>query len=129
MATIWSEKFDPPKHHDSMWPVPGVPERDRWRTASLQTHTVYFVRVCSFTFEFHSIQQIEECLSFFAQKIRPSSRRDVRDFDPDPALVHSLAQRWHDRLPMHLLEERRRVPIVRALTQALKEFIDEKHVA
>ena len=129
MATFWSEKFDPDKHHDAMWPVPGVPQGDRWRTASLQTHTVYFVRVCSFTFEFHSTEQIEECLRFFAQKIRRSSRRDVRGSDLHPTEVHSLTQRWHDRLPMHLLEERRRLPIVRALTQALQEFTDEKHVA
>jgi len=129
MATIWSEMFDPRKHSDAMWPVPGVPQGDHWRTASLQTHTVYFVRVCSFTFEFHSIQQLEECLRFFTQKIRPSGRRDVHDFDPDPGLIHSLSQRWHERLPMYLLEERRRVPIAKALRQALQRFVDEKKVA
>jgi hypothetical protein len=129
MATFWSETFDPRKHHDAMWPIAGVPKGDRWRTASLQTHVVYFVRVCSFSFEFHSIQQIEKCLGFFAQKIRPSSRRNVRNFDPDPTLIHSLAQRWFDRLPMYLLEERRRIPIAKALRQALQEFANEKHVA
>ena len=129
MATIWSETFDPRKHSDAMWPIPGVPEGDKWRTASLQTHVVYFVRVCSFTFKFHSIQQLEECLRFFSQKIRPSGRRDVHDFDPDPGLIHSLSQKWHERLPMYLLEERRRVPIFRALTQALQEFSNEKPVA
>jgi hypothetical protein len=112
-----------------MWPIRSVPESDKWRTASLQTHTAYFVRACSFTFEFHSIQQIEECLRFFAQKIRPSGRRDVSNFDPDPGLIHSLSQRWHERLPMHLLEERRRLPIVRALTRALEKFANTKPVA
>jgi hypothetical protein len=112
-----------------MWPVPGVPQGDRRRTASLQTHTVYFVRVCSFTFEFHSIQQLEECLRFFTQKIRPSGRRDVHDFDPDPGLIHSLSQRWYERLPVYLLEERRRVPIAKALGQALQKFVDEKTIA
>ena len=129
MATIWSETYDPQKHSDAMWPIPGVPQRDQWRTASLQTHVVYFVRVCSFTFKFLSIQQLEECQRFFAQKIRPSGRRDVHDFDPDPGLIHSLSQKWHEKLPMYLLEERRRVPIFRALTQALQEFSNEKPVA
>jgi hypothetical protein len=126
MATIWSETYDPKKHYDAMRPIEGVPKHHQWRAASLQTHTVYFVRVCSFTFEFHSISQIQECSRFFAQKIRPSGRRDVRNFDPDPGLIHSLSQRWHERLPMHLLEERRRVLIVRALKQALKKFADMK---
>ena len=124
MATIWSETFDPRKHYDAMGE--GVPQEHQWRTASLQTHTVYFVRVCSFTFRFHGISQIQECLRFFAQKIRPSGRRDVRNFDPDPGLIHSLSQRWHERLPMYLLEERRRVPIVLALRQALKKFAGTK---
>jgi hypothetical protein len=129
MATIWSETFDPRKHQNAMWPTPGVPESHKWRTASLQTHPVYFVRVCSFTFEFHSVAQLEECLRFFSQKIRPSGRRDVHDFDPHPSMIHSLSQRWHERLPMYLLEERRRVPIVKALRLALRQFSDEKAIS
>jgi hypothetical protein len=126
MATTWSETFDPRKHHDAMRTIEGVPQRHQWRTASLQTHAVYFVRVCTFTFEFHSISQIQECLRFFTRKIRPSGRRDVRNFDPDPGLIHSLSQRWHERLPMYLLEERRRVSVVRALKQALQKYSDMK---
>jgi hypothetical protein len=40
-------------------------------------------------------------------------------------MIHSLSQKWHERLPMYLLEERRRVPIFRAPTQALQEFSNE----
>jgi len=100
MATIWSETFDPRKHHDAMWPTAGVPRNHKWRAASLQAHNVYFVRVCSFTFEFHNIPQLEECLRFFSQKIRPSGRRDVSHFGPDPSLVHSLSQQWHERFEL-----------------------------
>ena len=36
--------------------------------------------------------------------------------------LHSVCQRWCERLPMQLLEERRRVRIVPALRQALAKL-------
>ena len=75
MARIWSERYDSAKHKDKMWgqgPAPH-PERD------LVDKLVYFVNVCQFTFEFHSIEQIEACLEFFSQKIRPTSRVPNKD--------------------------------------------------
>jgi hypothetical protein len=95
--------------------VPGIPFRGPI-PQSLETHRVYFVRVCAFTFEFHSIQQIQECLAFFSRKVHPSSRASLG------GICHEEAQRWFDRLPMRLLEERRRIPVAEALSQALDKF-------
>jgi hypothetical protein len=119
MAQIWAELYDCAKHQDRMLGVPGIPSRGPV-PQSLETHRVYFVRVCSFTFEFHSIQQIRECLAFFSRKVRPSSRASLAGLCP--GFEHWEAQRWFDRLPMRLLEERRRVPIAQALSQALERF-------
>jgi hypothetical protein len=125
MAQIWSETYDPERHRDKMHDVskiPGVPTEQYWRAPTLQRYPVYFVRVCGFTFEFHSIQQLEVCLAFFAQKVRPSSMIRFSDSDRRIQWLHWVCQRWFDRLPMQLLEERRRVRIVPALKTALTQF-------
>jgi len=62
MPRYWKEPLDTDKHRDFMSDrsVGGrsvVPPRD-----NLLPHWVYFVNVCSFTFQFHSLQQIEQCL-------------------------------------------------------------------
>jgi hypothetical protein len=125
MALIWTELYDPKKHVDKMYDasrIPGVPREQYWRDPTLQRYPVYFVRICGFTFEFHSIEQLEVCLRFFSQKTRPSSRIAFSANDKQIHWLHRVAQRWFDRLPMYLLEERRRVRIVPALKQALAQF-------
>jgi hypothetical protein len=69
-----------------------------------------------------SVQQLRDCLSFFEQKIHPSSRHQM----PPETLagVHGEAQRWFERLPMYLLEEPKRRKVVEALRRAL-QLIDE----
>ena len=102
-----------------------VPTEQYWRAPTLQRYPVYFVRVCGFTFEFHSIEQMEVCLKFFSQKVRPSSMIRFSQSDRQIQWLHYMAQRWFERLPMQLLEERRRVRIVPALRQALAKFRSE----
>jgi len=130
MAQIWSETFDPKRHSDRMRDtsqIPGVPEQ-YFRAPTLQRYPVYFVRVCGFTFEFHSIEQLEVCLEFFSQKTRPSSMIRFSESDRCIHWLHWVCQRWFERLPMQLLEERRRVRIVPALQQALAKFKREADV-
>jgi hypothetical protein len=111
MAKVWKEQLDRSRHSNKMDALvmypPKVGGLDRW---------VYFVRVCSFTFEFHSVDQIRACLDYYSQKIHPSSRLDVGSADS------SEMQRWYERLPMHLLEEPKRQKVVKALSLALEEF-------
>jgi hypothetical protein len=57
MAKIWKEEFDAARHSNRMdAPVSYSP-----KIGGLAPF-VYFVRVCSFTIEFHSIEQINLCL-------------------------------------------------------------------
>ena len=128
MAQIWSETFDPKRHRDKMRDftrIPGVPTEQYRRAPTLQRYSVYFVRVCGFTFEFHSIEQLQVCLEFFSQKARPSSMIKFSESDRRITWLHSVCQRWFERLPMQLLEERRRIRIVPALKKALTQFKNE----
>ena len=125
MAQIWTETYDPKRHSDKMHDfthLPGVPREQYWRAPTLQRYPVYFVRVCGFTFEFHSIRQLEVCLEFFSRRVRPSSMIRFSEADRKIRWLHWVCQRWSERLPMQLLEERRRVRIVPALRQALTKF-------
>jgi hypothetical protein len=65
MAQIWTETYDPKKHSDEMHDftrIPGVPAEQYMRAPTLQRYAVYFVRVCGFTFQFHSLEQLKVCL-------------------------------------------------------------------
>jgi hypothetical protein len=111
MAKIWKEELDPSRHCHKMDGVvayaPKIGGLHRW---------IYFVRVCSFTFEFHSLEQIKKCLDYYSMAIHQSSRMDIGGAD------HWEMQRWFERLPMYLLEEPRRQKVVKALSSAMEEF-------
>ena len=78
--------------------------------------------VASFTFQFMSVRQLRDCLSFFEQKIRPSSRLPM---SPETSAgMHGEAQRWFERLPIYLLEEPKRRKLAQALRRAL-QLIDQ----
>lgn len=115
MAQIWSEPFDWTKHQDQMFGVESS-TADHHRAPTLLQRQVYFVRVCSFTFQFHSPQQIQACLDYYNRKIQPSSRRDIGTAD------HWECERWFERLPLFLREESKRQRVVKALRDALNKF-------
>lgn len=118
VTRIWKEKLDPSRHRDFMTrtmpnhtrggsPVPAP--RD-----NLLEQWVYFIKVCSFTFEFHSLAQIQECLAYFSQKLYPNRRIHIE-----------FGERWipwYERLPQRLFEEPKRQRVIKALQQALDEF-------
>ena len=115
MARMWAERLDPRRHVDQMRTIhiggiPPEPPRDR-----LIDRWVYFVVVCGFTFEFHSLEQVERALSHFEQKIHPTSLR------PGVTLEHYW-QSWSERLPLWLFEEPKRLRIVSALRRAERHF-------
>ena len=112
MAKIWKEEFDPRRHQNQMNAI----SAPRQAKDNLVPQWVYFVRVCSFTFEFHSVAQINQCLEYYNRKLHPSSRLDISGAD------HWEMQRWFERLPMYLSEEPKRERVVKALAAALEQF-------
>jgi hypothetical protein len=132
VAQIWTETFNPKRHSDCMREVTrlsGVQREQHRHAPTLQQYPLYFVRVCGFTFQFHSLEQLKVCLEFFSKKVRPSSRIRFTEADKQIHWLHWKCQRWFERLPMQLLEERRRVRIVPALKKALAQFRKENNSA
>jgi hypothetical protein len=92
--------------------------------ASLIPREVIVVRVASFTFRFKTIEQLQECIEYYQQKTRPSSR--VRGKTIAAQLGEDWrkrrgweVERWFERLPMYLLEEPKRQRVLKALSKAL----------
>ena len=116
MSRIWKEQFDPARHRDFMrgfqdaGGLPVDPSRD-----NLIPRWVYFVRAVSFTFQFHSISQLEEAYAYFRQKVHPVRREKGHDME-------HYWQRWFERLPPGLTGGTKRVQILQALEEALERF-------
>jgi hypothetical protein len=118
MARWWTEPLDPNRHRDFMSTchiggLPIEPPRDR-----LIERRVYFVEVAGFTFQFASLDQLSEALTYFEAKVHRSSRV------PDVSLEHYW-QRWFERLPQWLSEEPRKTRVVAGLSRALRAFKSE----
>ena len=118
MARHWTEAHDWTRHCDRMDGV-AVPAY----LPSFVPRFAYFVSVCSFTFEFQSLDQLRLCLEFYSRKLHPSTRRDIGAAD------HWECERWFERLPLYLREEPKRLQVVSALQRALDEFSSQSNVA
>ena len=112
MAKFWKEPLDPSRHHDHFYPGGPRPRAAGPRDVGFS----YFVRVVGFTFEFASVDQIGECLSFLQTRIHPSSRAPV--FAPEKGEW----QAWHERLPKRVLKGSKRERVISALCDALSAF-------
>jgi hypothetical protein len=152
MARIWKGKRSKLPNYfasgapmgDPAWPIHNdrdVPPPTRSRDPVLDPPPAYYVYVCGFTFEFWSVEQIVHALSWFEQKVHPTSRlpdeswwqyRD-RLIAANPVYWreagngfirshHTELQRWYERLPQYLQENGKREKVVKALRQALKKF-------
>ncbi|MEL6544524.1 MAG: hypothetical protein AAFQ82_07845 [Myxococcota bacterium] len=112
MAKIWKEPLDPEIHREFIesrsdgGELVDLRRSDGW---------VYFVRECSFTFQFTDRSQIRVALDFFRSKTHPSSREE------NPPYEHHW-QRWFERLPKGLSGGTKRERIVRALDRACRQF-------
>ena len=94
------------------------------RSSGLLPEHNIMVCVASFTFRFSSVDKLRDCLAYYKQKTRPSSR--IPEKQLSAALGHNWRtlrsweiERWYERLPMYLLEEPKRQKVVKALTEAL----------
>jgi hypothetical protein len=69
------------------------------------------------------LEQLDMCLDYYSKKIHPSSRINGAQFG---GADHWEVQRWFERLPMYLLEEPKRIKVIRALTTAKRKWQEEK---
>ena len=102
-----------------MWYIDDA-QRERYnKSPTLTDYKVCLVTVCSFTFIFHSTEQIEMCLGYYRAKHHSSSRLP---FNTKSLGDHWEAQRWFEQLPQYLLEKPKRLKVVKALEKALHEY-------
>lgn len=120
MANIKVEKYDPTRHRNPMWYIDDVQRALHEREPSLITYKVCLVRVCGFTFTFHSLTQIRLCLAYYELEYQPSSRLPV--YQKNLGGDHWEMQRWFEKLPMYLLEKPKRSKVVAALKKAMKIY-------
>jgi hypothetical protein len=94
-------------------------------SSTLRPVNVWRVKVCSFTFTFDSIEQLEQYLDYYSGKIHPTSRIPREEL-PNYGGDQGETQRWFERLPMYLLEEPKRKKVVVALTKAAELWRQEQ---
>jgi hypothetical protein len=112
MARIWREQLDLERHRDFM---AGADDGGRPIDPLSSDGWVYCVRECSFTFQFATVDQIQQCRDYFAAKLHPARRK------PGVSLEHYW-QLWFERLPPGLLAESKRLRVLKALEKALIQF-------
>ena len=94
-------------------------------TCDLLPLEVVMVRVASFTFRFESATQLQECLRYFEAKTHPTSRVPAKELEAQLGSDWREqrgweVERWFERLPMYLLEEPKRLKVVKALREAIE---------
>ncbi len=112
---IWKEKLDSKKHTDYMsssW-IGGMSVKKNKN--NLVTEWVYFVQECSFTFQFVSLDQLDECIEYFSLKVLPSTIKQG-------IVLEHYWQRWFERLPKGLVAKKKKEKILKALKKARIEF-------
>lgn len=90
------------------------------RNPTLVPHESVFVHVCSFTFRFDALAQLERAVAYYERKIVPSS------IIPGGGVFSGEEQRWYERLPLFLREEPKRRKVVKALKDARAYFTETK---
>jgi len=125
MARIWSESYDSLKHAQAFMPE----QFGGWAAQSRQSHAptlidhrVMLVRVCGFTFLFHTIEEMRACREYYAAKLHPSSRSAAaaRAVHAEEVTWRLEVQRWYERLPLYLREEPKRIRVLAALERAVR---------
>ena len=98
----------------------GIWKEPRSQTFGHVSSWTYHVRVCSFTFNFASLEHLQEYLEYFSKKTHPSGRGYKVGFCTYGD--HDEHQTCFQRLPLYLSEEAKRQKVIKALQEALDEF-------
>lgn len=123
---IWFEPYDSSRHGNPMGGAVGDPRSlvEHHRAPTLNPHSVTFVAVAGFTFEFHSFEQLRACLDYY-RRPHHHSRRSAAAADAverGEVAWRLEVERWYERLPLYLREEPKRLQVVAALEEALRRL-------
>jgi hypothetical protein len=76
---------------------------------------VYFADVCNITFQFASIEQVQECKSYFSTPVQASTKETG----------HELEHYWHpwySKLPKGINKRSKREKVLKALDKILNNW-------
>ncbi|MEL7362573.1 MAG: hypothetical protein AAFN13_10915 [Bacteroidota bacterium] len=85
------------------------------------TRWIYYVRVCSFTFGFFSLDELDRYLAFFERKTLPSGTV-AGPFSSGPAASVGDGKSVFERLPGRLRARNNRETVRKALARARSDF-------
>ena len=120
MPQIVIEPYDSTRHSNPMRWIDDTQRARHERAPNLIPYSVCLVTVKGFTFVFHSVEQIQICLDYYRRKIHASGRLPV--YTENLGGDHFECQRWFERLPHFLLEEKTRHVVVSILQRAVTEY-------
>ncbi len=120
MSRVKIEDYEPQRHPNPMQWFDDTQRKQYREAPTLVPFKVCLVTVGRFTFIFHSAEQIQLCLDYYERQTHPSSRLPV--YTESLGGDHWETQRWFDRLPQYLLENKRRPKVVSALRKAFEEY-------
>ena len=91
---------------------------------NLTPRSVVEVEVASFTFRFATVAQLRQCIAYYERTTHPTSRIPAKELAADLGEDWRKqrgweVERWFERLPMYLLEESKRLKVLKALNKAL----------
>lgn len=117
---IWKEKYINGHHGNAMYGCEASGFEPKSDYDNIRDNWVYFVEACGFTFQFLNGAQLSECLAYYETKHPGSTREEIGAAD------HWEVQRWHERLPLYLREEAKRLKVVKALKKAQELIVSNK---
>ena len=120
MPRIVIEQYDKGRHANPMGWVDDKQRERHDRAPNLIPYSVCLVTVKGFTFVFHSVEQVRVCLDYYQRKLHASSRLPF--YTENLGGDHWECQRWFERLPQFLLEEKTRNVVVLTLERAIVEY-------
>jgi hypothetical protein len=89
-----------------------------------EVRNTYYVNVCSFTFRFVNLQQLQLCLAYYQRKTHPTSRLPFSSIQyfVETGQRGWEVERWFERLPQYLLENGKRERVCSALEKAYRDW-------
>jgi len=120
MSRIEIIDYDRFRHGNPMRWVDDAQRECYYRAPTLMPYKVCMVSVKRFTFEFHSLAQVQVCLDYYSRLHHTTSRLPV--YTENLGGDHWETQRWFDRLPQRLLNNQNRPAVLKALERAIAEY-------
>ncbi|WP_444942480.1 hypothetical protein ACJJI3_11135 [Microbulbifer sp. ZKSA004] len=115
MSKVWRETADPQKHIDYISTRNEGGVTVKASRDNLIDNWVYFATACNFTFQFSSIDQVQECKDYFLKSIHPSTQEAGHDLE-------HYWHPWYSKLPKGINKGVKRQKVIKVLDSILDKW-------